>query len=81
MPKLSLHCYQYWRHKALPEVYAVRLAGTEVIGYKLLSADDRLNPVDLPHYNYDTDSYGCRRLEERGGEYVLVGSERRGATV
>jgi hypothetical protein len=74
MPNSSLPSYQYWRHKALRERYAVRLEGTRVIGYKNLLADDRLDPADLPHYDYDTDSAGCQQLEARGGEFVLESS-------
>jgi hypothetical protein len=72
MPYSSPTYYQYWRHKALRELYAVRLEGTRVIGYKYLPADDPLNHADLPHYDYDTGREGCRQLEERGGEFVIV---------
>ena len=72
MPNSSPPDYQYWRHKALREWYAVRLEGTRVIGYKCLRADDPLNPADLPQYDYDTGREACQQLEERGGEFVIV---------
>jgi hypothetical protein len=72
MPNPSPPDYQYWRHKALRERYAVRLQGTRVTGFKCLRADDLLNPVDLPDYDYNTSREGCRQLEERGGEFVIV---------
>jgi hypothetical protein len=65
--------YQYWRHKATGETYAVRLDGRQVTGVRELAPASARDPNKLPDYDYDDDPHRCRWLEERGSEFLLTG--------
>jgi hypothetical protein len=62
--------YEYWRHKALPEIYAVRLEGRQVTGVAGPLPEATLDSSALPHYVYDDDPERYRRLEHRENGFL-----------
>jgi hypothetical protein len=65
--------YQYWRHKITGAGYVVRLVGERVVGYfgPLSEAPPEL--ASLPPERYDSDPSRCLWLQQRGGEFLLIG--------
>jgi hypothetical protein len=65
--------YQYWRHKITGAVYLVHLAGMRVAGFFGPLSGVPREPLSLPPERYDSDPDRCLWLEQRGGEFLLIG--------